>query len=159
MQALAQSVLAGLNAGATKLVNDAALCRQMITGFNVASVKGTFGCLKMAFKSVVTAPNSGRALGLYNAFVKLLRTSAPKAKAKLQELADKIKLPPKVKALAQSVLASFPAKTTVLVDDAVLCWRMISALDVDSIQRTFACLKLVFRTGSASAATKTSSAR
>ena len=157
VKTLAQSVVAGLNAGATKFANDALLCRQMITGFNLESIKGTFGCLKLAFKTVVAAPGGGRALGLYNAFVKLLRTSVPKAKAKLQEFADKLSLPAKVKALARSVIAGLPARANPFVDDAVLCWRMITALDVESVHRTFSCLKLVFRTGAGSTATKASS--
>src|SRR5206468_8590272 len=100
VKSLAGAVIKGLDAGATKFADDAALCRQMITGLNAESVKGTFECLKMAFRAGASAAGAGIAQGLYDEFINLLRTNLPKAKAKLQELADKLPAPDAVKSLA-----------------------------------------------------------
>jgi hypothetical protein len=144
--ALAKPVIEGLDAGAAKAVDDAALCRSTITGLNLESAKGVFGCLKLALRSGATAAGARMAGRLFDQFVRDLRAAAPAAKAKLRALSAMLAtVVPAVKALAKPILDAVGPATAALADDALVCRSTITGLNAATAKGVFQCLALVFR--------------
>jgi hypothetical protein len=144
---MAGAVIQGLESGATKLVGDAAACRQFITALDIAALKGVFGCLERALRTGVGAVGAGIARSLYDEFIKLLRDdkTLAQAKAKLRALAAK--LPEEVKPVAKLVVDGIGVGARQFVDDAAICGGVITGVNLASARALFRCLKLALRQG------------
>jgi ElaB/YqjD/DUF883 family membrane-anchored ribosome-binding protein len=145
VKAIAVPVVAGIDAGASAFVDEAAKCRDRITGINKESAQGVFDCLKTAFTSAAKVAGVEALRSLYDEFINLLRTNAPAAKAKLQSLADKlVAVFPASKAIADPVLAGINAGSSAFADNAAKCRDQITGLNQESAQGVFGCLKTAF---------------
>jgi hypothetical protein len=105
VRAIAGPVIAGINAGSTQFVDEAAKCREQITGLNKESAQGVFGCLKTAFTGAVKTAGIEAVKGFFDEFLDLLRSNCGRAAAKLAELVGKVaSVIPQAQSLSGTVL-------------------------------------------------------
>jgi ElaB/YqjD/DUF883 family membrane-anchored ribosome-binding protein len=133
---------------ASSLAGEAAGCRDKITGINLESVKGVFGCLIEAVKKTAKEALVNLMKALYDKGLELLKANAPAGKAKLQELAGKITaILPAAKSVIDPVLGGLDTGGEAFVEEAAKCKDHIKALDLESVKATFTCLGQAAKTG------------
>jgi hypothetical protein len=129
------------------LATKAAECKGKITGINLQSVKDLASCLIDAAKGAAKSALLDLARGLYDEGIELLKSNAPKAKAKIEELAEKITaVLPQAKMLVGPVLAGFTTGSETMAGEAAKCREKITALDLATVKATFECLGAALKT-------------
>jgi hypothetical protein len=143
VRALAEPVVAGLNAGSSAFVDAAAGCKGEIKGLNRESATGVFNCLKTAFSSAAKTGGTAAAQALFDEFIGLLRTKAPAAQAKLKAVADRVAQAfPPIRAVADPVIAGIGAGSSAFVEDAAKCKDSITGMNKESAMGVFNCLRI-----------------